>query len=117
MNFASKPFSDHSLERNLSSSGTSNPGICRIAIFERNPCMKCYQDSSQQATVQSISDAKSSVKFNEQAQVCKLKTPMQIKEVILSISDVNKGKKYLAFARLLIRIIVLIIILYFRRYQ
>ena len=101
LNFNSNPFSDPNFERNLSSSRTSNPGICRIAIFERNPCMKCYQDSSQQATVQPLSE-KGSMKFNEQAQVYKLTTPMQIREVILDINDINKGKKYLAFARLLI---------------
>ena len=98
--FGSKPQFSHSSnpfnERGRSPSGNSNSGICRITIFERNPCMKCYQDSSQQASIHSIADIKSSIKYNEQAQVCKLKTPMQIKEVILTITE-TKGKISLTF--------------------
>jgi hypothetical protein len=62
-------------------------------IFEREPCMKCYQGNTEDFMLQNVNDIKNEMKSNEQSQVYKLISPMAIKEVILNMHELKGTKR------------------------
>jgi hypothetical protein len=72
-------------------SGSSKPSTnnSNIFIFEREPCMKCYEGLSEAYILQNINDIKTEMKSNEQSQVYKLASAMAIKEVSLNMYELK----------------------------